>query len=618
MALMSMVIDSFSRVAMATIVFCVSFHFIFLTLDDIGMTYDEPVFLALEEKQRTWYSYLGQVTSLEEMATLVSRDTLRNYFDIVSFQNEQPIKSESDHPILGRHLANVSYALLRPLVNKLYRFRELQMDRWKSSRLVNALLFGTVCTVLFVCVYGKFGLLPGCLSVVALIGMPRVFGHAHLDTLDFQVSVWWFLSYLLFFRAMKYKWLCWALGLVVGLAWTTQFSGTLILIPLAIWSLLVCERRAIRPLIVSVLVAPVVMVCLQPHWWSSPLEMLYDFFYRSTHRDEYMAHHCFYFGRRYLFGLPWHNAVTLTAVTLPVSTLLLGLLGLTRGFVSLGMEMRKWSVRSCSMNSSHSEKLKATSAKSGSFSCQGAGFAEDHSVLGSLTVMFVFWIFLRSLPSAPGHDGVRLFLPAFVFLSALVGAGVQLSHSWARELFQKYAPVRSRKTVSTKKTWKQVTSYPEYGFSVLVCCFIAFELIWIHPTYLGYYSRIAGHPKGAYGLGFESSYWDDAMTPEVIQWINKQGSNKTILYAPTLDALRTLGYLRSDVRFSPDPRTCDLVVLSIRQSALDPSGIRWHIVNEIGPVFSLKTRDGVTLVAGYSGEAVRRLNATDFTNKRNL
>ncbi|MCH2570126.1 MAG: hypothetical protein MK103_01995, partial [Planctomycetes bacterium] len=70
MALMSMVIDSFRRVAMATIVFCVSFHFIFLTLDDIGMTYDEPVFLALEEKQRTWYSYLGQVTSLEEMATL--------------------------------------------------------------------------------------------------------------------------------------------------------------------------------------------------------------------------------------------------------------------------------------------------------------------------------------------------------------------------------------------------------------------------------------------------------------------------------------------------------------------------------------------------------------------
>ena len=331
-----------------------------------------------------------------------------------------------------------------------------------------------------------------------------------------------------------------------------------------------------------------------------------------------MAHHCFYLGRRYLFGLPWHNAVTLTAVTLPVSTLLLGLLGLARGFVSLGMEMRKWSVRSCSMNSSSSEKLKATSAKSGSCSCQEAGFAEDHSVLGSLTVMFVFWIFLRSLPSAPGHDGVRLFLPAFVFLSVLVGAGVQLGHSWVRDLFQKYAPVRSRKTVSAKKTWKQVTSYPEYGFSVLVCCFIAFELIWIHPTYLGYYSRIAGHPKGAYGLGFESTYWDDAMTPEVIQWINKQGSNKTILYAPTLDALRTLGYLRSDVRFSPDPRTCDLVVLSIRQSALDPSGIRWHIVNEIGPVFSLKTRDGVTLVAGYSGEAVRRLNATDFTNKRNL
>ena len=341
MALMSIVIDSFRRVAIATIVFCVSFHFIFLTLDDIGMTYDEPVFLALEDKQRTWYSYLGQVTSLEEMATLVSRDTLRDYFDIVSFQNEEPIKSESDHPILGRHLANISYALLRPLVNKLYRFRETETDRWKSSRLVSAVLFATVCTVLFVCVYGHFGLLPGLLSVLALVGMPRVFGHAHLDTLDFQVSAWWFLSYLLFFMAMKYKWLCWVLGLVVGFAWTTQFSGTLVLVPLAVWSLLVCERRAIRPLIVSVLVAPVVMVCLQPHWWFSPLEMLYDFFYRSTHRDEYMAHHCFYLGRRYLFGLPWHNAVTLTAVTLPVSTLLLGLLGLTRGFVSLGMELRK-------------------------------------------------------------------------------------------------------------------------------------------------------------------------------------------------------------------------------------------------------------------------------------
>ena len=34
---------------------------------------------------------------------------------------------------------------------------------------------------------------------------------------------------------------------------------------------------------------------------------------------------------------------------------------------------------------------------------------------------------LRALPNAPGHDGVRLFLPAFAFLACLAGIGLATS-----------------------------------------------------------------------------------------------------------------------------------------------------------------------------------------------
>ena len=142
-------------------------------------------------------------------------------------------------------------------------------------------------------------------------------------------------------------------------------------------------------LAVALPVAALVLVAVQPAWWFEPFDAVRRFLVSNTTRSLTKPLPSLYLGKIYAFSLPWHNTLVLTAVTTPVAWLGLGLFGLVTALARRRTE--PWAlIWPCSW----------------------------------LVLMIV-----RTLPSAPGHDGIRLFLPSIASLAVLAGLGV----GWLRE-----------------------------------------------------------------------------------------------------------------------------------------------------------------------------------------
>ena len=107
---------------------------------------------------------------------------------------------------------------------------------------------------------------------------------------------------------------------------------------------------------------------------------------------------------------------------------------------------------------------------------------------------WLFLMILRALPHTPGHDGVRLFLPAFGVLALLGGLG-------ARSLLDvvRAAGPRSRSSAALL----------EGVVSIAV----------MMPVPLSYFSPIVGGLPGATKLGMEPTYYWDALSPEARRWL---------------------------------------------------------------------------------------------------
>ncbi len=136
----------------------------------------------------------------------------------------------------------------------------------------------------------------------------------------------------------------------------------------------------------------------------------------------------------------------------------------------------------------------------------------------------------------PAHDGVRLFLPTFFFLSAFAGWGAI-----------NVADLLARKMRIGPGVLRLVISGAVIGSS-------AAALANVHPYELSYYNELIGGPRGAWARGFELSYWYDAFNPPVIRELNARLppeaevdflSQKT--NTVTFQELQCLGALRSDI-----------------------------------------------------------------------
>ena len=164
-------------------------------------------------------------------------------------------------------------------------------------------------------------------------------------------------------------------------------------------------------------------------------------------------------------------------------------------------------------------------------------------------------LFLTMSPNVPKYDGERLFIqayPAMILLAAQGGLWL-----WTR--------------------------YPHLKTSILASAFAfsVYTTATVHPFYMEYYNALVGGAAGAAKMGFETSYWTDAINKKFLEKMNGiVPVNGKLLLAgfmrDTLDYEKQIGWLREDIQYSDqfDPEDSYLLIYARQGAVSDPQAIQ--------------------------------------------
>lgn len=338
-----------------------------------------------------------------------------------------------------------------------------------------------------------WGSLAGVTSSVSLAVMPRLFGHAHLASLETFMGLTWTVAIL----GMIHVWnrrpesnsddssnsdglvvsksdppgdkaalLC---GLLIGLALLTKMQAILLPPLVAAWALWHWRLAAVRPLLVTGISTGVVFVVGWPWLWLDLPGHLMEYFGRTTGR---VSLNVWYLGQVFRdIDAPWHYPWVMTLVTVPVGILLLAAVGL-------------WRARRRILDD-----------------------PTTSLIVGSIVAPLI----LFSLPGVAVYDGTRLFLVTFPGIALLAGRGASAFSDWL-----------------VARQWPQK---PVLG--ILLATQVV-GIVTTTPYFLSYYNAAAGGTSGAEKLGFEVTYWGDSFSREFLRHLKKTAGNNIVKVAPVL------------------------------------------------------------------------------------
>ena len=258
-------------------------------------------------------------------------------------------------------------------------------------------------------------------------------------------------------------------GLILGCAAATKLTGWFLPLPFLAWAVWYRSRPGFTTLLVGLVVGAAVLFVLMPPWWTDPIDGVVRFFGSNLDRARTIRIKVQFLRRIYdtpKESLPWYNTMVWTVLVTPVGFLVMGVLGLVAAVTR----------------------------------------RRDEPIGLLLAGHWVFLMILRAMPHTPGHDGVRLFLPAFGVLALLGGLGARfLLDRWGR--------------------WARaaiVAALVEGIVSVAV----------MMPVPLSYFSPIVGGLPGATALGMEPTYYWDALDAEARRWLTEHTQpGRTIQFA---------------------------------------------------------------------------------------
>ncbi|WP_437204073.1 ArnT family glycosyltransferase [Planctomicrobium sp. SH664] len=482
-----------------------------------------------------------------------------------------------DHPPLGRLAMGISNALLCRLGD------DPRISVVTYARVASALEYGALIWLVTRFCLRRCGRTGAVAAGLSLLLTPRLWAHAHLAALETCMN----LTYALFVLVTLDLWsrigrtpvqttvgakgspqgLPHVLrprdgivpGILLGLALLTKMQAIFLPPVFVVWALLTWRSKALLPIVVTAVVSFLVFFAGWPWLWHDPVNRMLDYFARSTDR---ITLYCYYWGERFADReVPWHFPWITFLITTPVVCLLPGLLGL-------------WPERA------------ATSTPRLSL--------QRHERLFLLAAMLLpLGVF--SLPGVTVYDGERLYLVAWPLFAVFVGIGAQRIASWL-------VPVTGESHVVGPGTkWK-------WGTAAVVLFLLLFfplrQMILLQPCQLSYYNELVGGLAGADRLGFEPTYWGDAVTSSFLKRSSQHLPQQSrlavapLLHPAYLQVLRRDSWLRHrpDLTFEPYDDTnpqLSKYVLVIRRHA-DP----WASLTPPPPgtrVLEQVTRDGVVL-----------------------
>jgi len=430
---------------------------LFFQLQTPGVTWDEghPNFPAAKN-QAEW---LRNIVSWDAP---FSKETIGKYWF-----------TTSDHPSLPRTIAAVSYLLFSP-----------PLDEITALRIPSALQFSLLITTIYLFLRLFVPVSGAIAGSVSLVLMPRVFGHAHLFSLDIPIMCWWFwtaiIGYLVFQGQCKPIWF----GLAYAVTFTTKLHAVFLPFPFLLWIGLQIYfnkekrsffiQRSLRAAGWVIVLTPILYIGLQPWLWHDTwvriAERFFDYAEKSTARPIPV----FYFKQVFGNNTPWHYPLVMFSITVPVSIFILFLAGIFSPLLN---------------------KITATTHN------VLQKIDQQKEVLLLIVFLFITPLLLVLLPLAQAYDGCRLFLPCFPFAALLAG--------FSYSAISRYLCL-----------WYN-TKILHSILYVLIFAFPLYSLIHVYPFYLAYYNGFVGGIRGAKEKGFETVYWGDALTKDFLDQVNQ-------------------------------------------------------------------------------------------------
>jgi hypothetical protein len=363
-----------------------------------------------------------------------------------------------------------------------------------------------------------FGAWAGGSAALAIVLMPRLFGHAHLAALESCID-FMYAAVVLFLadrwgesasagssrtavqpprslgRKASFRSAA-AGGILLGLALLTKIQAVLLPIPIALWTIAVCRKRAVPLLAVWGLVGGLVFLLAWPYLWTDPIAHIQRYLGRTTERSVIYA----WYGGQAVRDrdLPWHYPWVLWGSTIPIGLLLLGGWGAWAGLRGASHRARTALVLAC----------------------------------------LAFPLLVFSIPGVAVYDGERLFSVSFPLWGGLVGIGAD---AIGRLLARRFSARSSMAVVAA------VLAAQSTGLFVLA------------PCWLSYYNAAVAGLGGAKRLGLPISYWGDGLTRGLLAEVVRHVPRKSrIAVAPVLHpyqwrelSLQSPALGRAEIEFVP-------------------------------------------------------------------
>jgi hypothetical protein len=323
----------------------------------------------------------------------------------------------------------------------------------------------------------------GWLAAFFLALMPRVWGHAHIASLETVTNLTCTAAVL----AVAWFWnktmppsvrSALLAGVLLGLAFLTKIQAVFLPLPIFVWTIWRWRHRAVMPLLIWGVLAATVFFVGWPWLWLDPQEHIVRYFASTTDRA---ALSVWYFGQKFADkAVPWHYPWVMFLTTMPIATLLLGACGLIVSFRGDDAGKARW------------------------------------LLAGAWAVPLLVF----SLPGIAVYDGERLFLPVFPLWAVLAGWGASALGE------------RSR------RSWA-------LGGAAAVLAVQTWQIVAYQPCWLSTYNLLVGGTSGAERLGLETTYWGDGVTRSLLsEVVNHVPAGRTVYVAPVLHPFQLDDLLR--------------------------------------------------------------------------
>ncbi len=536
------------------------------TSRDYAMVFDEAFTVNRDMTLVKWFAALASPPPGLSRADLFQPAVLEDFW---RFSRKEP----DGHPPFYALIGIAGWRVVRGWVDPLtsYRFGPMVLTAATSG-------------LLYLFVASRYGRLAAATAATAAVLAPRTFAHAHYAHYDMPVTCLWILTQMAFVKSLRSAGWVFGFGVLFGLAAGTKFTGWFAVAPAIGWWAIFEGRSvalrilrsvslhgppridrvptsrpgglpATRALALGVPLAALTLFAIQPPWWSSPLWGVQRFLVSNLTREHSVPVTALYLGTVYRFALPWHNTLVLTAVTLPVLIVLLGLVGIAATV------------------------------------CRARTDREGLIWPMSWGVLMI----VRALPSAPGHDVERLLLPSLVSLSVLSGIGASWLAARLQSASSRLAPIG-----------------PAIAALAIGECLVG--IAQTYPYNLSYYSLAVGGLPGAERLGFDETYYWDTLGPEFLAWVRlRSHAGPLELTFPlgllNIMILRDWGDFPKAVKVAElDPTVHPDYVLQRNRGVYAPRD--WWLERHGHPIFALR-RQGVDLLRVYpAAEFERAMEAT--------